>query len=94
MGVTVHPVEEWLFRNRRKMISCPFQPGNLRITLWGCRRRRWQARRMDLSDISKGDSFDYVYRMGLLRCRDCPIAASSSHRAPDTKSFAAGPAAA
>jgi hypothetical protein len=87
-------VEEWLFRNRRKMITCPYQPGNLRITLWGCKRRQWQARRLDLSDISKGDYFDYVYKKGLLRCRDCLIAAASPHRAPDTRSLAAGPVAA
>jgi hypothetical protein len=31
-------------------------------------------------DLTKGDYFDYVYKSGLLRCRDCPIADAPSHR--------------
>jgi len=94
MRTTAHQVDEWLFRNRRKMITCPYQPGNLRITPWGCRRRKLQARREDFTDMMKGDYFDYVYKNGLLRCRDCPITAASQHRASDSRSLAAGPAAA
>lgn len=94
MEVTAHQVEEWLSRNRRRIIRCPYQPGNLRITLWGCRRRRLQASREDFTDIMKGDYFDYVYKNGLLRCRDCPIATTSPHGAARTNAFAAGRAAA
>lgn len=73
MRMTAYQVEEWLRRNRRRMIRCPYQPGNLRITLWGCKRRQLQARREDFTDLMKGDYFDYVYKNGLLRCRDCKL---------------------
>jgi hypothetical protein len=76
------------------MIVCPYQPGNLRITPWGCKKRKLQAAREDFTDIMKGDDFDYVYKNGLLRCRDCPIAGASLHRAARMNSPAAGPAAA
>ena len=90
MEVTAHQVEEWLSRNRRRIIRCPYQPGNLRITLWGCRRRRSQARREDFTDMMKGDYFDYVYKNGLLRCLDCPIVGIPSRRSSRTQSFSAG----
>ena len=90
MGVTAHQVEEWLSRNRRRIIRCPYQPGNLRITLWGCRRRRSQARREDFTDMMKGDYFDYVYKNGLLRCRDCLLAGNVTQRSARTKSLSVG----
>ncbi|HRT63119.1 MAG TPA: hypothetical protein P5551_12270 [Syntrophales bacterium] len=90
MRMTAYQIEEWLRRNRRRMIRCPYQPGNLRITLWGCRRRKSQARREDFTDLTKGDYFDYVYKSGLLRCRDCPIADAPSHRESRSMTHAAG----
>lgn len=87
MRVTAHQIEEWLFRNRRNMIVCPHQPGNLRISLWGCRRRKSQARREDYTDMTKGDYFDYVYKNGLLRCRDCRVAGTASRSRAHTKSI-------
>jgi hypothetical protein len=90
MRVTACQTEEWLYRNRRKIIVCPYQPGNLRISRWGCRKRKLQAKREDFTAIMQGDYFDYVYKSGLLRCRDCPIAQASPHRSTRTHSFAAG----
>ncbi len=90
MRMAAHQVEEWLSRNRRRIISCPYQPGNLRITLSGCRRRRLQARREDFTDMMKGDYFDYVYKNGLLRCRDCRIAGNGTRRSARAKSLSVG----
>jgi len=84
MRMTAYQIEQWLRRNRRRMIRCPYQPGDLRITLWGCKRRQLQARREDFTDLMKGDYFDYVYKSNLLRCRDCPIPATFRHREPHT----------
>jgi len=78
MRMTAHQIEEWLYRNRKRMIQCPFQPGNLRITRWGCRRRKMKANREDFAAILQGDYFDYVYKSGLLRCRECRIAGTSA----------------
>jgi hypothetical protein len=38
----------------------------------------------------QSDYFDYVYKNGLLRCRDCPIAGTFLHRSAHTNSFFAG----
>ncbi|NPV04114.1 MAG: hypothetical protein HPY67_05205 [Syntrophaceae bacterium] len=89
MKMTSHQIEQWLRRNRRRMIKCPYQPGDLRITLWGCRQRKLQARREDFSDLMKGDYFDYVYKSNLLRCRDCPIPEAYRHRGNRTGSVTA-----
>jgi hypothetical protein len=94
MRMTAHLIEEWLCRNQGKIILCPFQPGNLRITCWGCRRRKMKANREDFTAILQGDYFDYVYKSGLLRCRDCQIAGTSAHRSARVNSFTAGHAAA
>jgi hypothetical protein len=90
MRMTAHQIEEWLYRNRGKIILCPFQPGNLRITPWGCRMRKMKAKKEDFTAIMQGDYFDYVYKNGLLRCRDCQIAETSPHRSARTNSFVAG----
>lgn len=63
------------------MIHCPYQPENLRITIWGCMRRKILAGKMDLKGITQGDDFHFAYMTGLLRCRNCPIARMSLHRA-------------
>jgi hypothetical protein len=94
MRMAEYRIEEWLHRNRRKIIACPYQPGNLRITLWGCRQRMLQAKKLDLTDFLKSDYFDYAYRNGLVRCRDCPISNAVSHRSALAKSLVAGAAAA
>jgi hypothetical protein len=94
MRMTARQIEEWLYRNQGKIILCPFQPGNLRITQWACRKRKMQARKEDLTAIMQGDYFDYVYKNGLLRCRDCRIAGTFPHRSSCGSSFTAGHAAA
>jgi hypothetical protein len=87
MRMAAHQIEEWLCRNQGKIIQCPFQPGNLRITRWGCRKRKMKAKREDFTAIMQGDYFEYVYKNGLLRCRDCQIAGASPRRSSRTDSF-------
>jgi hypothetical protein len=94
MRMAAHQIEEWLYRNRGRIIQCPFQPGNLRITQWGCRKRKMRAKMEDFTAIMQGDYFDYVYKNGLLRCRDCQIAGTFSHRSSHANSLIAGHAAA
>lgn len=84
MRMTAYQIEEWLYRNRRKIIPCPYQPGDLRITLWGCKQRKQQAKRLDLMDFIKSDQFDYAYKNGLLRCRDCTIVGTRAYTSIST----------
>jgi len=94
MEATAKQADEWLQRNRRNIIHCPYQPGNLRITIWGCRRRKLLAERMDFTGITQGDDFHYAYLTGLLRCRNCPIARMSLNKASRGNMFGDGHAAA
>jgi hypothetical protein len=66
--------DEWLAQHRPEIIHCPYQPGNLLITKKSCRKRRAKARKENYEDIMKGDVLDYIYKAGLLLCRDCRLA--------------------
>jgi len=98
--------KEWLTKNRREMICCPYQPGQLMISKSACSKRHALSRKENFGDIMKGDLFNYAYKMGLSVCRDCPIGeklaisgptarfqdASCAHRAerPPTNNRAGG----
>jgi hypothetical protein len=65
--------EEWLAKNRREMISCPYQPGQLLISKKICGKRYRMGRREDFSDLMKGNLFNYAYKTGLSLCRNCEV---------------------
>ncbi len=64
--------DKWLAKNRRDMIVCPNQPGQLTISKHSCSKRYSMSRRENLSELMKGDFFQYIYMKGLSVCRDCP----------------------
>jgi hypothetical protein len=63
-------LEQWLSKNRKHMIQCPYQPGQLRISKSACQKRHLAAHQMQ--NVG-GDFLHYNFRQGLLACRDCPI---------------------
>ncbi len=73
--------EEWLVRNRDRMIGCPYQPGHLKISKEACRKRQLAGRQTGegFEDLGEGEDFDLghqasiTYREGLAICRRCPI---------------------
>jgi hypothetical protein len=71
--IILKQTEEWFARHRQEIIRCPYQPGNLMITRSGCKKRRDRARRESYDDITKGDFFQYIYKSGLMVCRDCRL---------------------
>jgi hypothetical protein len=64
---------QWLAKNKRDMIVCPNQPGQLTISKASCSKRYIMSRRQDLKDLLKGDFYQYIYIRGLSVCRDCPV---------------------
>ena len=64
---------QWLAKNKRDMIVCPNQPGQLTISKTSCSKRYIMSRRQDLKDQLKGDFYQYIYIRGLSVCRDCPV---------------------
>jgi hypothetical protein len=67
-------VEEWLWKNKRRMIACPFQPGQLRISKHACKKRQAAAKSLE------GEFFRNQHQQGLLTCKRCPI--GESHLGP------------
>lgn len=65
--------DKWLAKNRRDMIVCPNQPGQLMISKSSCSKRYQMSRRENLNELLKGDFFQYIYMKGLSVCKDCPI---------------------
>jgi hypothetical protein len=69
----VQMANEWLTRNQRKMVSCPYQPGQLTISKNACSKRYILGKQENPADLLKGDLFHYTFKRGLSLCRDCPI---------------------
>jgi hypothetical protein len=66
-------IREYYSRHNDKMIECPFQPGNLKISEKACLERYKAARQKRFSMGNPEDSFVYFISQGLLRCEKCPI---------------------
>jgi hypothetical protein len=66
-------IKEYYSRHRDKMIDCPFQPGNLKISQKACRLRRKAASRKKGEPLKSEDSFNYFVSQGLLRCEKCTL---------------------
>jgi len=66
----LHKIEEaWLERNKNQLITCPLQPGNLRISEKVCLKRH-MGRTGRMYKISY---WTEVQKISLSRCRECPI---------------------
>jgi hypothetical protein len=64
---------EWLMKNQRKLVSCPYQPGQLTISKNACSKRYVLGKNENPADLLKGDLFHYTFKRGLSLCRECPI---------------------
>ena len=62
--------EAWLARNENQLINCPFLPGELRISENACLKRHILASR---GKIIKFSDWEKLQRIGLSKCKDCPI---------------------
>lgn len=73
MGRAINSIENWLTANFQKIIDCPYQPGNLKISKNACQKRYETSKKTSFEIISRADLFTYTVGQGLLRCQDCPI---------------------
>jgi hypothetical protein len=75
MDYTYRSVDAWLRRNEKRMIECPLQPGQLKISRDACTKRYWIAQEDDLEGATKRK--DSIFALALAKslslCRDCPI---------------------
>jgi hypothetical protein len=75
MAYTCNTVDAWLKENEERMIECPLQPGQLKISRDACTKRYWVAQEEDLEETMKrtNNPFSITLLKGLFLCRDCPI---------------------
>jgi hypothetical protein len=66
-------INEYYSRDRDKVIDCPLQPGNLKISKKACTKRRQAASRIPEEPFKTENLFIYSITQGLLRCKQCPI---------------------
>lgn len=75
MAYTYASVDAWLRKNEKRMIECPLQPGQLKISKDACTKRYMVAQEEDVEEeIKRKDGFFAVTLLrGLSLCRECPI---------------------
>ena len=56
-----------------RLIDCPIQPGNLRISAESCLKRYRTAIQKKVEDVEVNNIFLYAFFQGLLKCKSCPI---------------------
>jgi hypothetical protein len=66
-------IRDYYSRHRDKIIDCPFQLGNLKISENACLKRHEVAKSKNFVTSELEDTFKYFVAQGLLRCERCPI---------------------
>jgi hypothetical protein len=56
-----------------RLIDCPLQPGNLKISEKACLKRYRFAQNRNMENSNGEDIFNYFLNQGLLKCQRCPI---------------------
>ncbi|MBI4768366.1 MAG: hypothetical protein HY787_27845 [Deltaproteobacteria bacterium] len=59
-----------------RLIDCPLQTGNLKISEKACLKRYHFAQNRNIDNCSGEDIFNYFLNQGLLKCQRCPIVKS------------------
>ncbi len=59
-----------------RLIDCPLQPGNLKISERACLKRYRFAQTRNIENNNGEDIFNFFLNQGLLKCQRCPIAKS------------------
>jgi hypothetical protein len=57
-----------------RLIDCPLQPGNLKISERACLKRYRVAQNRNIENRYGADIFSYFFNQGLLKCQRCPVA--------------------
>ena len=57
-----------------RLIDCPHQPGNLKISERACLKRYQVALNRNIGNNQGENNFNYFLNQGLLKCQRCPIA--------------------
>lgn len=66
-------IQEYYEQQMNRMIDCPFQPGNLKISEKACQKRHKAAHKKKQENFKSEDLFHFFVSQGLIRCENCPI---------------------
>ena len=56
-----------------RLIDCPLQPGNLKLSEGACLKRYRVALNRNIGNWNGENDFSYFFNQGLLKCLQCPI---------------------
>jgi|WetSurSiteA1Bulk_404760.scaffolds.fasta_scaffold357451_1 hypothetical protein len=73
-------IREYYAQKKEKIIDCPFQPGNLKISEKACLKRYNAAQRRRFETFKSEDLFNYFVSQSLIRCENCTIIQKSVSR--------------
>ena len=69
-------VQDWLNNHPEALISCPNQPGNLKLMPAACAKRHQAANEPRWAVIGAEPFPLFVFKMNLIPCRVCKIGAA------------------
>jgi hypothetical protein len=69
-----------------RLIDCPLQPGNLKISERACLKRYQAGLNKTIGNCYGKDIFGYFLNQGLLRCQRCPVAKTMASQSDPTMS--------
>jgi hypothetical protein len=66
-------IREYYAEKRNRVITCPYQPGNLKISEKACLKRHQAAVKKRLQPFKSEDLFNFFVSQSLIRCESCPM---------------------
>ena len=76
-------VNAWLQNHPDALISCPNQPGNLKLMPASCVKRHTAANEPRWATIGAEPFHLFVFKMNLVPCRECKIGARLARQRKD-----------
>lgn len=82
MNLPAIDTNKWLSEHPEYLISCPNQPGNLKLSADSCMNRYIKANEPRWSNIGAEPFPIFVFKMNLIACRECDIGAKLAASRP------------
>ena len=76
-------VQEWLDSHPEALISCPNQPGNLKLMPEACAKRHQAANEPRWVVVGAEPFPLFVFKMNLVPCRNCHIGVSCAAKSQE-----------
>jgi hypothetical protein len=81
-------IREYYAEKKNRLITCPYQPGNLKISEKACLKRHHAAIKKRSQPFKSEDLFNFFVSQSLVRCETCPII-KKNHSRDSVETFSA-----